>query len=80
MADSTAIRRCHIKDTGGDIKGPKRLDLYFDNHKEALKWGRRTVRVKVVEPGCSKIDRLPIPGWAKNVVRALDGVKHALIG
>ena len=31
-------------DKGGAIKG-KRVDLYFDSHSDALKWGRKDVRV-----------------------------------
>ena len=31
-------------DTGGAIKNNK-IDLYMDSHAEALKWGRRPVKV-----------------------------------
>lgn len=34
-------------DTGGAIKNHK-IDLYMDSHSEALKWGRRTVKVYVL--------------------------------
>ncbi len=34
-------------DTGGDIKG-KRIDLCYNTTKEALKWGRKKVRVYVL--------------------------------
>lgn len=34
-------------DTGGAIKG-NRVDLYMDSHSEALKWGRRDVRVYIL--------------------------------
>lgn len=34
-------------DTGGDIKG-KRIDLCYNNTHEALKWGRRKVKVYVL--------------------------------
>ena len=30
-----------VEDTGGAIKGPNRLDLWFSTEREALKWGRR---------------------------------------
>jgi 3D (Asp-Asp-Asp) domain-containing protein len=30
---------------GAAIKGPHRIDLYFDDHDDALKWGRQTVEV-----------------------------------
>lgn len=33
-----------VQDTGGAIKG-NRLDLYFDNHEDAMQWG---VREKIV--------------------------------
>ena len=36
------------KDIGSAIKG-NRIDLFFETRKEALKWGRRTVQVFVLE-------------------------------
>jgi len=36
-----------VEDRGGAIKGPDRIDLYFDSHDEALQWGRRKVRVTI---------------------------------
>ncbi|MBU3916454.1 hypothetical protein KKA14_13045, partial [bacterium] len=36
-----------VSDRGGVIKGPERLDLYFDSHKDALRWGRRRVKVRI---------------------------------
>jgi 3D (Asp-Asp-Asp) domain-containing protein len=36
------------EDRGGAIKG-KRIDMFFYTHKEALKWGRRTVEVFLAE-------------------------------
>lgn len=35
------------EDTGGAIKG-NRIDIYFDNHSEALNWGRRTIEIEVI--------------------------------
>lgn len=35
-------------DTGGAIKG-QRIDLFFKDNSDALKWGRRTVKVKVLD-------------------------------
>jgi len=35
-------------DTGGSIKG-NRIDLFFETKKEALKWGRRQVRVFILK-------------------------------
>jgi len=36
-----------VEDRGSAIKGANRLDLYFDSHGDALKWGRREVEVKI---------------------------------
>ncbi len=36
-----------VEDRGGAIKGPDRLDLYFDSHQDALQWGRRKVAVEI---------------------------------
>lgn len=38
-----------VEDRGGAIKGPKRLDLYYDSHDTALEWGRRDVKVKIFD-------------------------------
>lgn len=35
-----------VWDRGGAIKGNK-LDVYFDSHKEALKWGVRNLQVSI---------------------------------
>ena len=35
-----------VQDRGGAIKG-NRLDIYFENHYEAVKFGRQTIRVRV---------------------------------
>lgn len=35
------------EDTGGAIKGNK-IDIYFDNHSDALEWGRRTIEIEVL--------------------------------
>jgi 3D (Asp-Asp-Asp) domain-containing protein len=35
------------EDTGSAIKG-NRIDIYFDNHSDALSWGRRTIEVEVI--------------------------------
>ncbi|MGB3225965.1 MAG: 3D domain-containing protein [Desulforhopalus sp.] len=39
-----------VEDRGGAIKGPNRIDLYFDSHREALNWGRKKVRVVIEYP------------------------------
>lgn len=35
------------RDTGGSIKG-SRLDVFFNDRKNALKWGKRTVQVRIL--------------------------------
>lgn len=37
-----------VHDRGGAIKG-NRLDIYFDNHNDALEFGVQNIRVRVVE-------------------------------
>jgi len=36
-----------VEDRGGAIKGKDRIDLYFDSHEAALKWGRRKLPVTI---------------------------------
>ncbi len=36
-----------VADTGSAIKGPNRIDVFFKSRKEALRWGRQTLTVKV---------------------------------
>ena len=36
--------RAVVEDRGGAIKG-NRIDVFFETHDEALRWGRRTVKV-----------------------------------
>jgi 3D (Asp-Asp-Asp) domain-containing protein len=36
-----------VEDRGSAIKGADRLDLYFDSHRDALRWGRRKVEVRI---------------------------------
>ncbi len=38
-----------VEDRGSAIKGPNRLDIYFDSHDDALEWGRRTVYVRIID-------------------------------
>lgn len=35
-----------VEDRGGAIKGTSRLDLYYDSHRDARRWGRRKIRVR----------------------------------
>lgn len=37
-----------VQDRGGAISG-NRIDIFFNTHKEALKFGRRTVYLKVLK-------------------------------
>ena len=39
-----------VRDTGGAIKGPHRLDVFFSTRKRALKWGRQWLKVKIKRP------------------------------
>jgi len=36
-----------VADRGSAIKGPNRIDLYFESHRQALQWGRRRATVKI---------------------------------
>ena len=37
-----------VEDRGGAIKGD-RIDIFFSSHQEALNWGRKNVRARVIE-------------------------------
>jgi 3D (Asp-Asp-Asp) domain-containing protein len=39
-----------VEDRGGAIKGPNRIDIFYDSHTEALQWGRRKVHVTIEYP------------------------------
>jgi len=36
-----------VADRGSAIKGPDRIDLYFESHQDALNWGRRRMQVEI---------------------------------
>jgi len=36
-----------VEDKGGAIKGPNRIDLFFDSHEDAIQWGRRKANVEI---------------------------------
>ena len=38
-----------VHDRGGAITGPRRIDLFFRSHRQAMNWGRRTMTVYVEE-------------------------------
>ena len=39
-----------VQDRGAAIKGPNRIDIYYDSHSDALEWGRKKVRVLIEYP------------------------------
>ncbi len=39
-----------VEDRGSAIRGPGRIDLYFESHDQALRWGRRRLRVEIEYP------------------------------
>ena len=38
-----------VEDRGSAIKGKNRLDIFFNSHGKALDWGRKNVRVRIVD-------------------------------
>jgi 3D (Asp-Asp-Asp) domain-containing protein len=50
-----------VEDTGGDIRGRSRLDLFYPDHRQAVRWGRQTLRVVVFPPGTPLIPHNPPP-------------------
>lgn len=38
-----------VEDRGGAIKGPRRLDVFHNDHDDALEWGRRNLDVRIYE-------------------------------
>jgi len=38
-----------VHDRGGAIQGPRRLDVFFPKHGEAVKWGRRALTVVIFD-------------------------------
>jgi len=45
-----------VMDTGGRIRG-RRVDVYVATHREAIQFGRRQVKIKVLTHGPAKADR-----------------------
>lgn len=39
-----------VEDRGGAIKGPDRIDLFFESHQDALRWGRKKLHVLIEQP------------------------------
>jgi|LSQX01.1.fsa_nt_gb 3D (Asp-Asp-Asp) domain-containing protein len=36
-----------VEDRGGAVKGPDKVDVFFKSRKQALKWGRQRLKVRV---------------------------------
>lgn len=68
-----------MDDKGSAIKGPRRIDLYHHSHKDALKFGRRQLKVLVVPPGESVVDLLNLPRPVKAVLKALNWVRSLVV-
>jgi rare lipoprotein A len=47
-----------VMDTGGRIRG-RRVDVYVASHREAMQFGRRPVKIKVLGRGAAKDDSTP---------------------
>ena len=43
------VRRYTVRDTGGAIKGPFRMDILMASYPDAIKWGRRDVKIRIAE-------------------------------
>ncbi len=50
-----------VEDRGGDIKGRRRLDLFFNTHQEARVWGRRKIQAVVFPPGTPVMPQNALP-------------------
>jgi 3D (Asp-Asp-Asp) domain-containing protein len=38
-----------VSDRGGKIKGAQHIDIFFDSHKKALRWGKQSLTVTVFD-------------------------------
>ena len=47
IMDIPGYGRGIVQDRGSAIKGPNRIDLFFNSHQTALKWGRKNIPVKI---------------------------------
>jgi 3D (Asp-Asp-Asp) domain-containing protein len=45
-----------VKDTGMAIKGD-RIDVFFESNKEAIKWGKKYLKVAIILPDKYKTER-----------------------
>ena len=48
VIDVPGYGRATVRDRGGSIKGPRRLDVFFPTESAAVQWGRRTLRCTVI--------------------------------
>ena len=39
-----------VHDAGSAIKGPARIDVFFSNHNDAMKWGKKRLKVTILKP------------------------------
>ena len=46
-----------VEDRGGAIKGD-RIDIYFEDHQDALRFGRREIEVEIIRWGGEPLDEL----------------------
>jgi len=50
-----------VEDRGGDIRGRRRLDLFYTSHSDALQWGRQKLQCVVFPPGTPRIPQKAKP-------------------
>jgi 3D (Asp-Asp-Asp) domain-containing protein len=53
-----------VKDTGSKIKG-RRIDLFMPSRREAMKFGRRDVTVRVIQPAPRAEENSPDPAYVR---------------
>ena len=51
--------RAEVRDRGGAITGPARLDVFFPTHTQALQWGRQSLAVATLPAGRQVIEETP---------------------
>lgn len=68
-----------VEDRGSAIKGASRIDLFHHSHHDAMLWGRRRLKVLVLNPGESVVDLLNLPSPVKVVLKGLDWVRRFVV-
>jgi hypothetical protein len=48
-----------VEDTGGAIKGPGKLDVYYTWHSRTEEWGRQNLEVFIEEPASKTSENMP---------------------